>query len=222
VFWRPKGCVAWYDFATLKGDVLYDQSGYDNHGKIIGPVWKRGPLIGCLEFDGVDDYARIPDAPVLRFENYDNFAFELLFMARSTEIPRQFIVQKRFDVAGRNVFELALDELRFTLVDEANIEYTTRYSPIEADKWYYVVGMWTGVDNELYVNDVMVDKLSCPRPGTTEGNDVLMGCRDVFDRFFRGCISTFRMLNRTLIRREISAHHCYLSQRFVMHPPLVI
>lgn len=56
VFWRPRGCVLWFDFAELKGDKVYDLSGNGNHGTIYGAKWKRGPLIGSLYFDGEDDY----------------------------------------------------------------------------------------------------------------------------------------------------------------------
>ena len=34
IFWRPRGCVLWYDFAELSGDTVYDLSGNGNHGTI--------------------------------------------------------------------------------------------------------------------------------------------------------------------------------------------
>jgi len=44
VFWRPRGCVLWFDFGALKGSTVYDLSGEGNHGTIYGAAWRRGHL----------------------------------------------------------------------------------------------------------------------------------------------------------------------------------
>jgi len=55
----------WFNFATLEGLRVYDQSGKENHGTIYGARWLRGPIGGRLSFDGVDDKVDVPDDPSL-------------------------------------------------------------------------------------------------------------------------------------------------------------
>jgi len=66
-----EGIVANYLFYYLEGgDHLHDFSPYDNHGTLTSsntdrPTWVDGRYGWALDFDGVDDYAKVPDDPSL-------------------------------------------------------------------------------------------------------------------------------------------------------------
>jgi glucose/arabinose dehydrogenase len=58
----PPGLVAAYGFDEGNGGTLYDLSGHGHDGTLSGPIWAgAGRHGGALSFDGVNDYARIPD-----------------------------------------------------------------------------------------------------------------------------------------------------------------
>jgi hypothetical protein len=62
------GLVGYWRFNEGTGDIAYDVSGYENHGTLMfEPTWVDGlPLLGnALEFDGIDDYVEVIDAPSL-------------------------------------------------------------------------------------------------------------------------------------------------------------
>ncbi len=55
------GLAAWWEFGEDSGTIAYDSAG-DNDGNLInGPVWTSGIIDGALEFDGVNDYVKVPD-----------------------------------------------------------------------------------------------------------------------------------------------------------------
>jgi VanZ like family/Concanavalin A-like lectin/glucanases superfamily len=63
-----KGCAASYSFAESSGTVLRDDSGNENHGKLIGgPQWLRDGGRGALFFNGSGQYVRVPNNPSIDF-----------------------------------------------------------------------------------------------------------------------------------------------------------
>jgi hypothetical protein len=74
---RYDGLVGYWNFDEGTGDIAYDHSGNNNRGFLRnGPVWAAGISGGCLEFDGIDDYVEVLDAPGL-----DISGTEISFMA---------------------------------------------------------------------------------------------------------------------------------------------
>jgi len=56
------GLVAHYAFNDGSGTTAGDSSGNNLNGTVIGGTWTTGRSDGALEFDGTDDYVRIPAA----------------------------------------------------------------------------------------------------------------------------------------------------------------
>lgn len=57
-------CAASYSFTESSGTVLSDDSGNENHGKLIGgPQWTRDGGRGALFFDGSGQHVRVPNDP---------------------------------------------------------------------------------------------------------------------------------------------------------------
>jgi len=63
---RYDGLVGYWNFDEGIGDMAYDHSGNNNNGILRnGPGWAAGISGHCLEFDGIDDFVEILDAPGL-------------------------------------------------------------------------------------------------------------------------------------------------------------
>ena len=62
---REEGIAAHWDFDEGKGDILYDRSGNENHGKIHGATWVKCGKRYVLRFDGRGDYVNCGTGPSL-------------------------------------------------------------------------------------------------------------------------------------------------------------
>jgi len=59
--WAQVGLVAHYDFETIDGDSLYDQTEFGNHGTNYGGKLVSGINGHALYLNGINAYARIPE-----------------------------------------------------------------------------------------------------------------------------------------------------------------
>jgi len=58
--------VGYWRFDEGTGLIANDLSGHNNHGELkLGPIWTEGNFGTALEFDGINDYVVIQDAPSL-------------------------------------------------------------------------------------------------------------------------------------------------------------
>jgi len=214
--------VAWYDFAELRGNTVYDLSGYGNHGTIYGPVWTRGPLIGCLSFDGVDDYVRVPYSAVLyAWKDNNPCTFEVL-VRPDFDIPPpevRVILQYMDDVGtGRSIINVDTNGEWCSVLGGVDLR-----SGVSALKGVYahLILRYDGAILKWYVNG---DPATEDTRTVDEGKvgDMLICTHKGFTMWWKGNVALGRVYNRALAEREIKAHHRYLSQRFVMHPSLVL
>jgi len=221
VFWRPRGCVLWYDFAELSGDTVYDLSGNNNHGTIYGAQWRRGHLIGALEFDGVDDCVIVPESPSLDISG-NQISLEAYICIKSTG-SYPCIISKYW-----SAYELLLHadttRLRFDITLEGTEIKAHTADELELDKWYHVAYVYTGDSHHIFVNGE--DKeLVWIEEGygniSTNDYDVAVGSRPNKTCFFNGIIAFARIYNRALSEREIRAHANYLLQKYIAHPPFI-
>ncbi len=68
-----RGLAGYWNFDEGSGQNVYDATGYGNDGTLASstdssdedPTWETGKVGGALEFDGVDDYVKIPDSASL-------------------------------------------------------------------------------------------------------------------------------------------------------------
>lgn len=56
-----EGLVSYWSFDNIRNDTIFDYSGKDNHGTNYGGEVIGGIKGSALEFDGISDYARIPE-----------------------------------------------------------------------------------------------------------------------------------------------------------------
>jgi len=212
----------WYDFATLKGGTVYDLSGYGNHGTLYGPVWRRGPLIGALSFDGVDDYVEVPDSPSLDITR--KITIEALVLTR-VHAEKMIINKENWEVPERNYRLQILSDGRFefSFYDGGWRLYESN-SIVPLNTLVYLAAAFDEDTDEvkLYMNGELDVVLSSPYSLIPNVHPLLIGDSLPRGWVWDGIIAHVRLYSRVLTEREIKAHHRYLSQRFVMHPSLVL
>jgi len=218
VFWRPRGCVLWYDFATLSGDTAYDLSGQGNNGTIVDGTWGRGPLVGALSFDGVDDYVEVPDAP--EFNAQPKLSCEALLRIKGFPYTAANIMIKNI-VWANAVRKWDADVWRVS----ANIGTGTSWGTavtfpknLALQKWYHLVFIYEAPIIKCYVNGVYVGEGDT---GVTMGentNPVWLGANVAAALYIQGDIAFARIYNRVLTEREIKAHYRYLKYPIMVAP----
>jgi len=221
VFWRPRGCVLWFDFAELSGDTVYDLSGNNNHGTIYGASWRRGHLVGALEFDGVDDYVEVSDSPSLditdeltieTFIYYKGYTVYPTIVCKGTQNYRLFFMDD-----GTIIFRLIID-------GEGTGNNCRSVTIIPTNRWVHIVGTYDGSVMKIYINGELDPGYYEITGSITPNNEsmIIGNWNDLTNpRPFYGLIAHTRIYNRALTEREIRAHANYLLQKYIAHPPFI-
>jgi len=212
-FAHPKGCVLWYNFATLEGIKVYDQSGYGNHGTIYGARWLRGPIGGMLNFDGVNDYVEVPDSASLRVDAGNKFTIEAWANLKpfTSGFLDRFIVRK--STTWNNGFGLwyqwDIDQIRVRVWWTDGTETKLQFS--RPDVFVHVVATYDGStlrlfkDGSLYSSTVIGKTMQ-----DTTGFPVYISHSA---RVIKGDIALARIYDRALSAEEIKAHYYYYLTR---------
>jgi hypothetical protein len=210
------------NFDEGQGTTAFDSSGNNNHGTLISgttggnttttAMWDKGGKIGgAMEFDGTDDYILISDNAdinpnnqwtVVAWVKLDNISGGRKIVSRGS--------------SGESIDTNANTGLS---VDDGNVkvdyEYgtggtnVTRYSASTLDTgvWYFISGVYTGGDIEVYVNGALDNGLITGTPSNlpnTTSSVLTVGAfgGGVIDKF-DGKIDEVKIYNYALSEDEI-------------------
>jgi len=203
-----KGLVGNWLFYYLKGgDHLHDFSPYDNHGTINGAKWVDGRYGWALDFDGVDDYVRISDAPEFDFQT---FTTSLWVKPQSSGGFHNFICRDSGDTPNRHWFiqKMYDDVMRIWVFDESNnvYQYTTTKT-VTIGEWYHFTLTYDGSYLRFYWNGdrVINDALSIT---VNEGTQPISIGRRSDDTYYADAVmDDVRIYDRALSAQEIQAYY---------------
>jgi len=218
VFWRPRGCVLWFDFATLSGSIAYDLSGQKNNGTIYGAIWKRGHLVGTLSFDGVDDYVLVPADPSLNVTSATTIM--ALVKSKDVTLPNQIAVQAGEWARANLLFDGGKAKALIVTEDEAWRSITL--GSVENNKWYLITLTfdkdWGYFKGYLDITETKSPTFT-PQKLRTVPNMAYIGHRiyGVWS-WWKGDIAFVRIYNRALTEREIKAYYHYLTKPMARVP----
>ncbi len=210
VFWRPRGCVLDLQFAELQGNTVYDLSGNNNNGTIYGAQWRKGPLIGSLYFDGVDDYVEIPLTSSL---DTDYVTVEIITrVEKDTSLWSVFIGKGavRAPPYSWRILLYSGLKLGFGIYFEDGTEIFTRSaSTLDLHKWYYIALTYNGSVVTGYVNASKVWSVTHTSV-IYKGGNIYIASNEGTGSYLNGYLALVRVYNRALSEDEIKAHYRYL------------
>lgn len=145
------GLVAHWRFDEVAGTTAADSSGQGNPGTLVGNgAWTAGLKGGALNFDGVDDYVQVADAPELDMTNQLTIATWI--NANIWEASNR-IVQKGVAVNFQYVLEVsATNQLRFGMGSVGDVFVA---APSLA-QWHHLAGTYDGTVLKFYIDGVLV------------------------------------------------------------------
>ena len=220
--------VGWWQFDEGAGTVAVDSGGAHN-GTISGPVWAAGHTGGALQFDGINDYVAVPNAPELNITGDITIAAWVNFFEGGLgyDGSEKAIVTK---CVGSGAYNNPYDfrssiaiEPELTMIRADGSMHEVFYSDkhISLNTWHHVVVRVENMVTNFYVDGNVTGKSaggpSLTNPPTGNNYPVLIGARND-GLYFKGLIDDVRLYNRALSASEIQM--LYLGQE-INGPTLV-
>jgi hypothetical protein len=203
----PGELVGYWKFDEGFGDIAYDSSGYGNNGTLLnGATWADGlPLLGkTLEFDGIDDYVQVPDAPSLDIPG----PFTLICWIYPRSLPGGYksFINKYFNYILQTTLSGTGLRCAFDVVGGGAHAANSPAGTLTLNQWQHVAGVWDGSTIKVYKNGVEVgsnyEGNIIPQ---AQDNPLHIGTERAISQFFNGLIDEAKIYNRGLSPEEIEA-----------------
>lgn len=210
LFWRPSGCVLWYDFAEKSGNTVHDLSGNGNHGTINGATWKSGRLIGALKFNGSTDYVEVPVSSSLQLTTALTLE-AIIYILSDTGIYQGVVGRFNGSYNYRILVRPTTLLYQHQRNDGTYFGITATISSI-LKKATYIVATYSTADSvaKLYLNGDEVQ--SATESATLQDNEPKVKVGMAQDTYYplAGYIYLVRIYNRALSEKEIKTNYRYL------------
>jgi hypothetical protein len=234
-------CVLCLPWGEPSGNTAYDQSQYGNNGTIYGAVRTNGKPRWALSFDGVDDYAVVPDNPSFDSKSVTVTAWVYALpgaFGTSTSARPSGVVCKKYRLAsprdvqfslqgpwrndgygpnlggyyGRALFQVWSGSYSYTIGDD---ELTP------TGRWVFLAGVASGAAEEIrfYRDGVLRNSYTVPGMDLVFNNAPLYVGFDGWSTHFPGLIGEARVYNRALSGKEIYELYVYGIEKLRSYPP---
>ena len=218
---------AWWPLAEGKGQVIKDWSGRGHDGflgstpgpDVNDPTWVKGVFFGAaLRFDGVNDFAQVPDSADLHPQQ---LTVSLWFRGSGSPGPYKYLLARGGDACVSASYGLETDfngGLSFYTWDGTQQHFSGLMGPeIWDGKWHHAAGTWDGVTARLFVDGKELPH-SSNFPGTIDytgptGPTTLGGYHAGCDLLFTGDIDQVMIWSTPLPVADIWAKLSVLFNR---------
>lgn len=204
-----EGLVGWWRFDEGEGNIAKDSSGNGNDGTIYGATWIDGKYDKALNFDGVNDYASVPDSASCDVGSEITMA-AWLYPHNPTAGYIMFIKKQ---TPGFGFWLFPAGHL-YAEVYHPNYQqegYIPVYgsTELQPNNWYHCVAVYK--QNEyfrIYVNGVLDASVTAPNKAIGVNNNPLLlavpGWMGSGNAFYDGLMDDVRIYNRALSGTEIN------------------
>ncbi|MEW5761382.1 MAG: LamG domain-containing protein, partial [Candidatus Thermoplasmatota archaeon] len=161
--------VALYHFDETSGTTASDASGNGNNGALTnGPIWTSGKFGGALQFDGVDDWVRVP-------KTFYQYGKEITVEAWVYFNAWQYILsQAKYNVDNMATNVWLWHQINGGLTWYVNDGGTWRavsVTTLSTAQWYHIVTTANANSIKIYINGVE----------TASGPGITTGIKNVID-----------------------------------------
>lgn len=212
-----EGLVSYWDFNEGTGTIAVDSVG-ENDGTIINdPTWTGGVCGNALDFDGVDDFVNVVDAPSLNITN--DLTLSLFLKKEGDRDYLQAPIFKGYtkyehitsDAYGIFIWPNGSIHLRFGIPSPHRNYDCITPETIENDIWYHIAATYDQQNMKVYIDGEL--KISCPATASMVNNSApfSIGARysgyndGYYSWHFDGLIDEASVYNRALSEDEINA-----------------
>jgi len=210
VFQEHHGLVGYWDFNEGSGNILYDKSGNNNYGKILGATWTSGKSGYALEFNGVSDYVDLGETSFLSgaTEATVSLWIKLADYPIYREEYRMFELGTYYG-SSPNTILLYIRPNTNDIIFLVNNNISVKGGVIPLNEWVHIVGTFKGGDyTKIYVDGTLKDTemTFVPNSLNNENMSTKIG-GSVFgsNYYFKGAIDDVRIYNYALSTDEIAS-----------------
>jgi len=207
------GLVLYLPLSEGYGDRVWDRSQGQNNGTVYGATWVDGKYGKALSFDGVDDYAEVPDSPSLRIGT----PFSISMWTYRTKSDINVLITKKVTGNRYNYYTYHEAEyLRFFIADTDLNFYTCSVVEPSKNAWHHLTFVWDGTTMHIYIDGVLANSVYV---GTITLNDasgynLFIGTWAAdYAAPFGGIIDEVCIYNRALSPEEIRTLYTKTSGR---------
>ncbi len=189
---------------------VYDQSGFGNDGTWTGVnnVTRNmsGRFGNALTFDGVDDYATVPDAASINVTNETSVEMWIAFKYLGATDPKRII--NKLGTGPLNGFNLDVNSsyLRWEVDNNGASNQATVYNAANFNigQWYHIAATFKNGNTSLFVNGALVSSAVPTIASIGNTNAPLLIGKWSVD-YFNGSIDEVRVYNYSRSFEEINA-----------------
>jgi hypothetical protein len=223
------GLVGYWCFDEGSGNIAYDYSGNGNHGTISGyATWVQGYAGKALSFDpsdGSDEYVDCGNGP--RLNEDGPYTVAAWFLANEV-IPNEVIPYNNYTVCGKYSFGAEKFYLSICgglgmiqVNDGEGGEFgdwkpITTSTPIQAGRWYHLVGVCSPPALKIYLNGSLENIRSDIGVVNNPIGNLFIGQHSPwYPRRFNGIIDEVRIYDRALNDTEIKILYSLIKTTIV-------
>lgn len=179
-------------------ETALDSTGNLNSGEPAGveaTTQGAGAIGGAIDFDGVDSWIEVAHSPSLDITG-GAITVSAWALIPENQTSDGGLVVKTDDTGYHYQIGVQNSELANFRVLTDNQTYLTGRSPLENNRWYYVVGVYDGSNSTIYLNAHPDNVTGQSGPLKTVTAPLVIGRRSLNDdRFFDGIIDEARVSN---------------------------
>jgi len=190
-------------FDDGQGDTAKDSSQYGFDASIQGPQWVDGKFNKALEFDGVDDFVEVADAPELRLLNGATImVWGFIRPGGHASWPR--FIHKADTTGGTGGWEVLLDRALGDAVRVCVGGACNSFVPLSSETWHHVAVTFDETTIKVYVEGEQAGEIPQPGPSVdTPDLSVIIGNSFNGQRQYQGIIDEVKVWSRALDANEI-------------------
>lgn len=225
--------VGYWKFDEGTGTTAYDSSGNGNDGTLMnGPAWVGGKYGSALNFDGSDDFVRVPDSTSISSPSVTRAITVMAwvkpdpgFLDRWARIVASHWTDGEGQVGGSSnawVLEARNYDTRYHSLIGAGDDVTfvdlPSNTPVQEGAWQHVAFTWNGSIVTFYFNGV-VDATATYTGGLSDSSRPMQIGKNIIDFVWKGLIDEVKVYNRSLSATEIWTE--YTSTRIAIQTQTV-